>query len=403
VAVAEAIVGRSEVTIAALEPPSPEALRQEYLLDPDVIFLNHGSFGACPRIVFDVYQAWQRELERQPVAFVGRRQEGLLNAARAYLASYLNAGPDDLSFVVNATSGLNVIARSLPLAPGDEILTTDLEYGALNLTWEYLCTKAGARYVRQPIPLPVTTAADFVDALWAGVTERTTAIFLSHITSATALILPVAEVCRRAREAGILTIVDGAHAPGQLPLDLTTLGVDIYAGNCHKWLSAPKGAAFLYVRPEQQEWVESLTISWGWSPGHSFVSRNQQQGTRDISAFLAASTAIDFQTTHHWPAVRNACHARLSNLRARLIDRFGTEPIHPDTPEWYSQMVTIPLPPMVGDDRHQLARRLLDVYGIEVPCSAHGDRQFVRVSAQGYTTDADLAALERALVIELAA
>ena len=399
-AIAESVATPVEIEETAPLPPSPEELRREYLLDPDIVFLNHGSFGACPRVVFDAYQAWQRELERQPVAFVGRRQEPLLDAARAYLATYLNAGPDDLSFVVNATSGLNVIARSLPLAAGDEILTTDLEYGALNLTWDHLCAKAGARYIRQPIPLPVTTADDFVDALWEGVTERTTAIFLSHITSATALILPVAEVCRRAREAGILTIVDGAHAPGQVPLDLAAIGADVYAGNCHKWLSAPKGAAFLYVRPEQQEWVESLTISWGWSPGHSFVSRNQRQGTRDPSAFIATSTAIDFQTTHHWPSVRAACHRRLSGLRTRLIERFNIEPIHPDIPEWYSQMVTIPLPPV--DDGRQLARRLLDVHGIEVPCSVHEDRQFVRVSVQGYTTDEDLAALERALVVELA-
>jgi isopenicillin-N epimerase len=154
------------------------------------------------------------------------------------------------------------------------------------------------------------------------------------------------------------------------------------------------------VRPEQQEWVESLTISWGWKTGHNFVSRNQQQGTRDISAFLATSTAIDFQTTHDWPAVRAACHARLSALRSRLIDRFGIAPIHPDTPEWYSQMAAIPLPSVA--DLRQLECRLLDVYGIEVPCTAHGDRFFVRVSAQGYTTDEDLAALERALVVELA-
>ena len=399
-AIADSVVKPVEIEADTSQVPSPAELRREYLLDPDIVYLNHGSFGACPRVVFDAYQAWQRELERQPVAFVGRRQEPLLDAARAYLATYLKAGPDDLSFVVNATSGLNVIARSLPLSAGDEILTTNLEYGALNLTWDYLCAKAGARYVRQPIPLPVTTAAEFVDALWEGVTERTTAIFLSHITSATALILPVAEVCRRAREAGILTIIDGAHAPGQLPLDLTAIGVDVYAGNCHKWLSAPKGAAFLYVRPEQQEWVESLTISWGWRPGHNFVSRNQQQGTRDPSAFLATSTAIDFQTTHDWPRVRAACHRRLSGLRARLIDRFGIAPIHPDIPEWYSQMVTIPLPPI--DDGKQLQRRLLDIHGIEVPVSGHDDRRFVRVSVQGYTTDEDLAALERALVLELA-
>ncbi len=309
-------------------------------------------------------------------------------------------GPDDLSFVVNATSGINVIARSLPLAVGDELLSTDLEYGALDLTWHHICGKSGARCVCQPIPLPVTTAEAFVDALWAGVTERTVAIFLSHVTSATALILPIAEVCRRAREAGILTIFDGAHAPGQIDLDLKALGVDIYAGNCHKWLCAPKGTAFLYVRPEQQEWVESLTVSWGWKPGHTFVSRNQQQGTRDVSAWLATGAAIDFQTMHRWPEVRAACHARLGALRTRLLDRFGLEPIQPDTPEWYSQMASIPIPP--PGDRAAFERRLFIDHGIEVPLTAHGDRHFVRVSVQGYTTDADLDALEKALVAELA-
>src|SRR5665811_922213 len=175
------------------------ALRALYQLDPNITFLNHGSFGATPRPVFEVYQAWQRQLEREPVAFVGRRQDTLLDAARGQIATWLNAGVSDISFVVNATSGLNVIARSIPLEPGDEILTTDLEYGALDLTWDYLCQKAGATYIHQPIPLPATTAEAMVDALWEGVTDRTRAIFLSHITSGTALILPVEEICARAR------------------------------------------------------------------------------------------------------------------------------------------------------------------------------------------------------------
>jgi isopenicillin-N epimerase len=378
--------------------PSPESLREQFLLDPGIVFLNHGSFGATPRPVFERYQAWQRQLEREPVAFVARRQEPLLDAARARIATYLNASADDLTFVTNATSGLNVVARSLPLAPGDEILTTDLEYGALDMTWEHVCAKAGARYIHQPIPLPVTSAETIVEALWAGVTERTRAIFLSHITSGTALILPVEQICARAREAGILTIIDGAHVPGQLELDLAAVGADAYAGNFHKWLCTPKGSAFLHVRPEHHEWVESLAISWGWSGDHTFVSRNQKQATRDVSALLAVGRGIDFQREHRWPLVRERCFNMLAAFRRRMHDRLGTDPLYPDTPEWYRQLAVITLPESAPADLHD---RLFYQHGIEVPITGHGDWRFVRVSVQGYTTEDDLDALAAALDAEI--
>ncbi len=222
-------------TMPPAADPGPEALRELFLLDPEVVFLNHGSFGACPRPVFEVYQAWQRELEWQPVEFLQRRANTLLDEARTRLAAYVNATPDDLVFVPNATIGLNIVARSLPLQPGDEILATDHEYGALDLTWAHVCRKTGARYVRHQIPVPLTgTPEELADAFWAAVTPRTRVVFLSHLTSPTALIFPVAEICRRAREAGIVSIVDGAHVPGHLPLDLTAVGADAYSGNCHK-------------------------------------------------------------------------------------------------------------------------------------------------------------------------
>lgn len=378
---------------------APEEMRSHFLLDDDVVFLNHGSFGACPRPVWEVYTAWQRQLEREPVEFISRRSDALLLAARARLATYLNVQPDDLSFVVNATSGLNVIARSLRLEPGDEILSTDLEYGALNLTWEYACARSGATYRRQPVPTPFSSPVDVVDAIWAGVTGQTRAIFLSHITSATAAILPIAEVCRRAREAGILTIVDGAHAAGQLPLDLTALGADIYAGNCHKWLCSPKGAAFLHVRPEQQAWVESLIVSWGWRPGHTFVSRNEHQGTRDLAAFLSVPRAIEFQAEHGWPEVRSRCHDRLAALRDRLRPLDPQPMLYPNDESWFGQMAVIGVPAI---DAAALERRLLYDHGIEVPCTRHNGRVYVRVSVQGYTTDADLDALAAALTTEFA-
>src|SRR6478609_8037616 len=309
---------------------SVATLRDQFLLDKSVTFLNHGSFGACPIPVFEEYQRWQRELERQPVEFIGRRFEGLMGEARAAIAKFLNTDAANLVYVQNATSGLNVIARSFPLEQGDEILTTDHEYGALDMTWEWMCAKSGARYIKQPIPAPVTTHADFVETFWRAVTPKTKIIFLSHITSPTALIFPIKEICARARDAGILTVIDGAHVPGHIPLDLTDIGADIYSGNFHKWLCAPKGSAFLFVRPEQQEWVESLTISWGWRGDSTFVSRNQYQGTTDIASYLATPAAIKFQQEHDWPTVRARCHGLARQARTRISERFDMPSLSPD-------------------------------------------------------------------------
>lgn len=360
-------------------------LKNHFNLDPDVTFLNHGSFGACPKPVFDEWQRWQAEMERQPVEFIGRRQEGLLDDARAELAAYVGCDAGDLTFVTNTTAAINIIARSMDLRPGDEILTTDLEYGALDYTWEYLCNKAGARYIQQPITLPVTTRQAVVDQLWQGVTERTKAIFLSHITSATALILPVEEISARAREEGILTIIDGAHVPGQIPLDIRAVGADIYAGNCHKWLCAPKGSAFLQVNGEHHPWVESGIISWGWHPDNTFVTRNQQQGTRDVSSFLTVPAAIAWQRDHDWDAVRERCHQQLVTFIEDVHQTLGTEPIYADD-SWYAQLAVITLP---EGDHTGLKERLMD-RGIEIPVTGHLDKTFVRVSVQGYVSDADL-------------
>jgi isopenicillin-N epimerase len=210
-------------------------LRDEFLLDPSVTFLNHGSLGACPRAVFERYQEWQLELERQPVLFLARRLEELLAEARVVLGGYVGADPDDLVFVPNATAGVNIAAWPLGLRAGDEVLSTDLEYGALDLTWEHVCTEFGATYVRTPIRLPVRSHEEVVETVWSAVGPRTRVLYLSHHTSTTAVTLPVAELCRRAREAGVTTVIDGAHVPGHIPLDLRELDPDYYAGNCHKW------------------------------------------------------------------------------------------------------------------------------------------------------------------------
>lgn len=379
--------------------------RSHFLLDPTVHFLNHGSFGACPRPVFEEYQRWQVELERQPVAFLGRRVNDLLAESRAALAAYLGSAADDLIYFPNPTTAINMIARNLAradcpvrLRPGDEILTTDHEYGAMDRTWRYICEQTAARYVQQPIPLPVTTHAEFIERFWAGVTERTRIIFISHITSPTALIFPVAEICRRARAANILTILDGAHAPGQIPLNLAEVGADICTGACHKWLCAPKGAAFLYARPQVQPWLEPLVISWGWEteqPGSSrFVDWHEWQGTRDVAAFLSVPAAIRFQHDHDWPAVRAGCHALATETRARLQALTGLPRICPDTTDWFAQLFAARLPEC---DLAQLKTRLYDEHRIEVPLVRWNDQPLIRVSFQAYNDRADADALIAAL------
>jgi isopenicillin-N epimerase len=369
-------------------------MRDLFMLDPDVVFLNHGSFGACPRPVFERYQAWQRELERRPVEFLQRRLPELLDEARAELAAYVGADPGDLVWAPNATAALNMVARSLDLEPGDEILTTDHEYGALDLTWDFVCRKTAARYVKQPVRPPFRSPEDVVEALWAGVTERTRVLFFSHISSRTATVFPVEELCRRARAAGIMTIVDGAHAPGQIPVDLGSIGADVYAGNCHKWLCAPKGSGFLWARPEHQPWIEPAVVSWGFAPDQAFAERSHWQGTRDPAAFLSVPAAIAFQREHAWERVRDRYHELTREARASISAWSGLEPLTPDSREWFVQMASLPLPPCDPEEVH---RRLHEEHAIEVPVWDWNGTPLIRVSLQAYNTAADLEALVDAL------
>jgi isopenicillin-N epimerase len=379
-------------------------VRDLFLLDPDLVFLNHGSFGACPAEVLEACHAWQREMERNPVAFLGRRSARLLRQAREVLAGHLGASADDLVFVPNATTAVNIVARSLDLQPGDEVLATDHEYGACDATWQCVCAAHGAVYRRAEVPLPFERDR-FVEQLMAQAGPRTRLIFASHITSTTALVFPVGALCEAARRRGITTLIDGAHAPGQIALDLSAVGADFYTGNCHKWLCAPKGSAFLHARAEHHERLHATVTSWGYAEGtgghtgfdaylgRSVLERRMQwQGTRDITAFLSVPAAIDFQRRHDWPAVQARCHAMAVALMHRVAQRSGLAPIAPDAD--FAQMVPLPV---ATDDGHLLRQRLFEQHHIEVPVTRHGAQHFVRVSVQGYTTEAELAALERAL------
>jgi isopenicillin-N epimerase len=278
----------------------------------------------------------------------------------------------------------------------------------MDRTWRSVCHRAGARYIQQPIPVPVTSQEQLAEAFWSRVTGRTRAVFVSHITSPTALVFPVAEICRRARAAGLLSIVDGAHAVSQVPLNLTELGADLYAGACHKWLCAPKGSAFLYARREVQPWLHPLVVSWGWGDDviapdptmgeTEFVRWHQWQGTRDIAAFLATPAAIQFQAEHNWDAVRAECHALASETRRRLNDLTGLAPLSPDSTDWFRQMAAVRLPPV---DVKALQVRLYTEHRIEVPIFLWQAEALLRVSFQGYNTRADADALVEALVAVL--
>jgi isopenicillin-N epimerase len=383
---------------------SMQSLNEYFYLDPTIHFLNHGSFGATPKPVFEAYQKWQLRLETQPVLFLAREFNDFLNQSRQDLGRYLNASADDLVHIPNATHGLNIVARSLDLKPEDEILTTDHEYGACDYTWDFICGKTGAKYIHQSIPLPVNTAEEIVEQFWKGVTPQTRVIYLSHITSSTALRLPVEIICQRAQQAGLLSIVDAAHSPGQIPLDLQSLEAGIVFGNCHKWMLSPKGAGFLYARRELQHLLEPLIVSWGYSPtpevstGSRFIDLLQWTGTKDPAAALAVPDAIRFMQDHHWEAVRCKCHALLRGAIEQICDLTGMNSVYPLDSDFYSQMGIVPLP---RSDLVRLKNRLYDEYKVEVPLVEWQDRQFIRISIQGYNSPEDVNALVNALKILL--
>jgi isopenicillin-N epimerase len=379
----------------------------DFMLDPDVAFLNHGSFGAVPREVFDAAVSLQREMERNPVEWLGRRAEALMADARAALAGAVGADPADVVFFPNPTTAMNMVARSLRLEPGDQIVSTDHEYGAMDRTWRHRCAATGAIYTRVPIPVPVADSNDFVERVWSAVTARTRVLFLSHITSATALVFPVAELVRRARAAGILAIVDGAHVPGHLPLDLAALDADIYTGALHKWWCAPKGCSFLWARREVQPMLQPLVVSWGWESEHpsgsDFIDFHEWQGTRDLSPFLGLVPALEFAQRHDWTAVQERGHRMVMQARGRIEALTGLEPftgVDPAGHQWIGQMAVARLPEHV--DVVALKARLYDLHRVEVPIHRWNGVPLVRVSCTAHTRESDIDRLVVALAAEIA-
>ena len=369
-------------------------LRDQYLLNPDVTFLNHGSFGATPRPVFEAYQAWQLKLERQPVAFMEYALSPGLREMRERLAGYLNCGADELAPVTNATFGVNLVARSLKLNAGDEVLTCDHEYGACDGAWATLCERRGVRYIRQPLPLPVGGTDEVIDQLWQGVTANTKVIYLSHITSSTAMMFPVAEICARARAEGIMTVIDGAHAPGQVELDMEAISADFYIGNLHKWVSAAKGVGFLYACRDRQHLLEPLVFSWDWGntphqdSGTPFLNRIQWWGTQDPAAFVSVPAALDFMEQHDWPTVRANCTKLVRQWHRLASELTGKPSAYADLDRMPPQMAIVEIPKQA--DLRAFKVRFNQEFNIEIPCIEWQDRHFIRISIQAYNQPADV-------------
>lgn len=384
-------------------------------LDPSVAFLNHGSYGACPAEVLRYQAALRAEMEAEPVRFLGRELDDRLDAARARLGAFVGADPDDLAFVSNATGGVNAVLRSLRLAAGDELLTTDHAYQACRNTLDFVAERSGARVVTVTLPFPVTDPQAIVDTVLAGVTPRTRLALLDHITSPTALILPLERIVAALAARGIDSVVDGAHAPGMVPLDLRALGAAYYSGNCHKWLCTPKGSAFLWVRRDRQADVHPLTISHGAKGERAGRSRFRLEfdwtGTQDPTAWLTVPMAIDYLAglvPGGWPALMARNRALALEARRLLCAAVGTEPACPE--EMIGSIASVILPDNRTVEtgwrvRDPIQGRLFEAWGIEVPIMRWPapPKRMVRVSAQLYNHLPQYVRLAEALRKELAA
>jgi isopenicillin-N epimerase len=371
-------------------PPLPRYgrdLRPLWLLDPAATFLNHGSYGACPRAVLAAQRQWRDRLEAQPVRFMHDVLPGALRDSAAALAGFLGVQAEDravdLVFVENATSGVNAVLRSLTFGPGDEVLTTSHVYPAVRNAIRQICGSAGASPIEAPIPFPLQSPQQAVDAIAAALGPRTRLVVIDAVTSPTAVVLPVAEIAARCRAAGVRLLVDAAHAPGMIPLDVAALGADWVTGNAHKWLFAPKGCAFLWARKEAQEGLHPVVISHGL--GHGFAAEFDWVGTRDPSAWLAAGAALDFWRALGGPALMARNRALADEAARMLAEAWGTEIGAPAAMRGAMATIRLPLPGTAERETGlAINRRLWAEHRVEVPIMAFAGRLWARISAQAY-------------------
>ena len=360
-----------------------------FLLDKETIHLNHGSFGACPKPIFDALISWQKKLEFNPAKFLAFDIFVHLEKSRESLSEYINCDKNDIVFFPNPSTALNTVIKSLDLKKDDEILTTNHEYGALDKTWNFICKNTGAKYIKQNIKLPLKSKNEFINTFIKGINKNTKVIFMSHITSPTGLIFPAEELCRIARENNIFCIIDGAHVPAHIDLDIKKLNPDIYTGACHKWMCAPKGTSFLYAKKNIQDDINPLVVSWGYDaevPGVSkYLDYHQWQGTNDPSPYLTVPDVIAFLKKYNWKDVSLNC--RKINIEARkLVNKtLNKTPISDD--EFIGQMSAIEIK---CTDSIQLIKKLYEDFKIVVPIVKWENKMLLRFSIQAYNSMEDI-------------
>lgn len=367
-----------------------------FSLDPQVTYLNHGSFGACPKVIFDTLVSFQKKLEFEPVNFLDNHLYEYLKESRSALSNYINCDRDDIAFFPNPSTALNTLIRSLDLKSGDQILTTNHEYGALDRTWNFISKKRGCEYVKLDIEIPFTDKQKFIDSFKNAINSKTKVIFLSHITSATALVFPVKEIIDLAKQQNILTIIDGAHVPAHIDLDIKKLDPDFYCAACHKWMCSPKGVAFLYVKKEYQNTIEPLVVSWGYEaeiPSESqYLDYMQWQGTNDMSAYLTIPDTIKFLNENDWKERAKEC--RKLNLWAKneICEKLNTYSLANE--EFLGQMTTIAFD---FEDTISDKKEFYNKYKIQVPFIKWNNKTFFRISSQVYNTKDDFEYLIKSL------
>ena len=373
-------------------------MKSQFLLDKSITFLNHGSFGACPKPVFEEYQRFQLELETEPVDFIQKKLPVYLKEAKKPLAKFIGCEAEDFFFTPNPTFAINTVMRSLKLQPGDEILSTNHEYGAMDRTWNFYCKKSGAKYIRQEISLPVVSKEQIIEEFWKGYTKNTRVIFLNQMSSSTALIFPVKEICDKAQELGLITIVDGAHVPGHIDLNIQELNPDFYTGTLHKWMLAPKGSSFLYVKKEFQSEIDPLVVSWGYeslAPSDTqFLDYHEYQGTNDHSAFLCTPKVISFLEENNWKEKSKLCRKIVLENYQRFCDLVNTKPICPITEEFLGQMASIPVR---TKNPAALKELLYTKYKIQIPVMPLNGETYIRYSINVYNSVEDLDVLYQAI------
>jgi isopenicillin-N epimerase len=371
-------------------------LRDHWLLEKDIFFFNHGSFGATPRPVLEAQSAWRERMERQPVRFLNKELPGLLRAAAKELAEFLGASGNDLVFVENATTGVNTVLRSIQWKPEDELVLGNHAYPAVKNAADFIRRQTGIRIREANVPFPLSGEEEIVSAFAAALTPATRLVVVDHVCSALAVVFPVARVASLCHERGIAVLVDGAHAPGMLPISLEALGADWYVGNCHKWLWAPKGCAFLWAAPPAQEAIHPLVISHGWLQG--YTAEFDWCGTRDPSGWLAISAALDFHRSLDPPRLRTYLHELATEAAADLARGWGAA--LPAPASLFGAMVTIPLPmtgPPASESGGAVHDLLWERFRIEAPIYNFHNRLWIRIAGQVYNEPKDYRILAAAV------